>query len=1027
MRKLTLVWMALLLIAGAAFATSGNQIQGYNIVDGRYDGVLTSSGAMTKAVGDTIYLIGGPDRQDGKFQNDLNPTLPDPEGWTGHDLTAHTESKWHIDTYNAALLDPNFTPNHAMWCGEYMAQDCGTGDFGGYANGYEEYLDWVGTVADPGLPTNVTLTCVLNYDNEPGYDYLVLRAEIAGVMSLVDYWNGSNIDEFGNFVPVNVTENISYAAGEYANGNEVHLRFIGQSDGGWSDDDCYWPTMGLAQIDNIQVSGDNGLVGTFDDFESGMVNSNWFIAFPPFVGDFAQVWSGLGDLDPCAENRSPQFAFIDDGVVVPCTGPSYGTTWTYGPNAYIVNTTGGCGGTGMHINNEIWSPALEWPAPGANGPYVGALYSFDVYRHFPLTSANDPGTFYVWHVNSSTDGGNTWTGWADRNYVYYGGPDYIRVVQDVTDLITPGATHVQLALGVYELGWVWGFDGDDGTPAPYFDNVAFAVYAYTGPGISTRELELAQDNFPEIGVIDMTNLGANSIRFDMANDIHTGDDLIIDPGDSITFFVTPVRPGSVLNGRPVLHYRMKNNPLFDPYRTAGLPFEGDVLGDTVRTSAGAVVPDRFSFDLPDTGFFFPGDIIHYYIYAEDNVAGDIQASTLPSDLSGFGVFPGDPGYIPLQWSSAYTVHGLPTIIDAAGTQPSILFWNDFANRGGENEWLGALNALGYVEGVDYDIYYTNAPSSGVSNGLGSRATLAQISGYSSMLYSVGDLSAMTLAIADTFSDKSNDIALVDAWLQDGHNLFATGDGLAYDMTQKGADGANFLTNWLGAQFISEDVAPLIGGQQAPMVLPISGNRVGFTQSFIAYGSCPNFHQFDAVEVSAGNPNAVKIAEWADPTGAGGAYSYAAGLNVESMGSKVVYFPVGFTYWYTPGKTDAANSARTQALSEVLIYFQELPSGSGTGAGDTPSQPFYARNYPNPFNPQTKIEYSLPRAGHVSIKIYNVKGELVRTLVDANQDAGAHVVVWDGTNDHGASVASGVYFYETRTADKVAIQKMALVK
>ncbi len=1012
MRKLTLVSMALLLLAGAALATSGNQIQGYKFVDGRYDGVLTSSGAMVAAKADTIYLIGGPDRNDGKFQNDFNPNLPDDEGWVGVDLTAHTESKWHIDTYNCANLDPNFVPNHAMWAGEYLADDCGTGDFGGYSNGYQEYLDWVGTVADPGLTTNVTLTGILNYDNEPGYDYLYLVVEKAGVMTLQNYWNG-------NGVGVAINEAITVAPGEYANGNEVHLRFMATSDGGWSDEDCYWPTMGHSQLDNLSVSGDNGLPSTYDNFESGMVNSSWQIAFPPYVGNFAQVWAGLTDLDPCNENITPQFAFLDDGVVVPCTGPSYGTTWTYGPNGYIVNTEGGCAGPSMHINNEIWSPALEWPAPGANGPYVGALYTFDVYRHFPLTSANDPGTFYVWHVRSSTDGGATWGGWNDRNFVYYGGPDYIRVAQDVTDLIDPGATHVQLALGVYELGWVWGFDGSDGTPAPYFDNVAFAVYAYSGPGISTRELELAQDNFPASGDVDLTNLASNSIRFDMANDIEGSSSLAIVPGDSITFFVTPVRPGSVLNGRPVMHYKFKTNPLFDAVRDPSFVAEGDVLGDTVRTSAGSVVENRFSFDLPDSGWFFPGDIIHYYIYAEDNVSGDVQASTLPSDLTGFGVFPGDPGYVPLQWSSSYTVHGLPTVLDASGTQPSILFWNDFGNRGNENEWYGALNALGYVEGVDYDVYYTNAPSSGVSNGLGSRATLLQLQRYNTLLYSVGDLDAMTLAIADTFSDKSNDIDLIDQWLQLGRNFLAMGDGLAYDMTQKGTAGLAFLQNWLGADYQAKDVADFLGGDYTPDVVPVAGNPVGFDVPFVAYGTCPVFHEFNAVNPATG---ANRIAEWQ----ATGAYPYAAGLNVENMGSKVVFFPIGFSSWRNPAKTNAPNAARTEGLSRVLIYFSELPSGSPTGA-DTPGLDFSTNNYPNPFNPSTKIEYTMPRAGHVSIKIYNLKGELVRTLVDASQDAGRHTVVWDGTNDHGASVASGVYFYETRTAGKVAIQKMALVK
>jgi hypothetical protein len=55
-------------------------------------------------------------------------------------------------------------------------------------------------------------------------------------------------------------------------------------------------------------------------------------------------------------------------------------------------------------------------------------------------------------------------------------------------------------------------------------------------------------------------------------------------------------------------------------------------------------------------------------------------------------------------------------------QPSILFWQDAIDRGGQNEWFFALSQLGYKMGVDYDMYATNAPSSGLGNGLGGRAT-----------------------------------------------------------------------------------------------------------------------------------------------------------------------------------------------------------------------------------------------------------------------------------------------------------------
>jgi hypothetical protein len=88
----------------------------------------------------------------------------------------------------------------------------------------------------------------------------------------------------------------------------------------------------------------------------------------------------------------------------------------------------------------------------------------------------------------------------------------------------------------------------------------------------------------------------------------------------------------------------------------------------------------------------------------------------------------------------------------------------------------------------------------------------------------------------------------------------------------------------------------------------------------------------------------------------------------------------------------------------------------------------AANHPNPFNPVTRIVYTVPKAGHLSLKVFDIRGRLVRTLVDDRVEAGAdQIATWDGRNDAGAAVSSGVYFYEARTGGEVKVGKMALVK
>jgi len=85
------------------------------------------------------------------------------------------------------------------------------------------------------------------------------------------------------------------------------------------------------------------------------------------------------------------------------------------------------------------------------------------------------------------------------------------------------------------------------------------------------------------------------------------------------------------------------------------------------------------------------------------------------------------------------------------------------------------------------------------------------------------------------------------------------------------------------------------------------------------------------------------------------------------------------------------------------------------------------NYPNPFNPETTISYSVKENTPVTIDIYNVKGQRVRTLVNEAKASGTHTVTWNGTDNNGRNVSSGIYYYKMSAGKFSSTKKMILMK
>ena len=95
--------------------------------------------------------------------------------------------------------------------------------------------------------------------------------------------------------------------------------------------------------------------------------------------------------------------------------------------------------------------------------------------------------------------------------------------------------------------------------------------------------------------------------------------------------------------------------------------------------------------------------------------------------------------------------------------------------------------------------------------------------------------------------------------------------------------------------------------------------------------------------------------------------------------------------------------------------------------DLPTEFALHNNYPNPFNPVTNILYDIPEVSDVSLEIYNVMGQRVRTLVQGTQEPGRYQIIWNATNDFGQALSSGMYIYRIQAGDFVSVKKLVLMK
>lgn len=136
-----------------------------------------------------------------------------------------------------------------------------------------------------------------------------------------------------------------------------------------------------------------------------------------------------------------------------------------------------------------------------------------------------------------------------------------------------------------------------------------------------------------------------------------------------------------------------------------------------------------------------------------------------------------------------------------------------------------------------------------------------------------------------------------------------------------------------------------------------------------------------------------------------------------------YFPPsGVWIWQGPDVFPAWDGPHCfTCIDPIALDVEDISSG------ELPENYFLSHNYPNPFNPETNIKFTLPRTSHVKLELYNILGVKVKTLVNEKLSAGENIISWDGTDNNNKRVTSGIYLYRLSTDNFTETKKMLLLK
>lgn len=947
---------------------------------------------------------------------------------------------WHVDPYRADQRA--YCGDYALWCGSDSVWDGYPVECGTWATppGYGNQWNCVVQLTLPDtfdVANGCTLFFDPRYDTECKYDYFyvdfwdgsdwVTLATFNAASNNPgaecgfssggnpDFWGNTDIDHLTNvdwqergtpswpaFVAGIDTSQYSYWAGPM-----FRWRFV--SDGAWSDADGRGNTDGGTWIDNVWVHGDTKQY--VEDFESGTLDTAyWSLPDPEGRMDY---WYIMHDPDP------------------PYEGGDGGTNNSCNIDSSYVYRARPLNGYRIPYKNAWYYRLMTPSIPITN---TGCVVKFDEYECANEVTCDYPDR----RVRFYDSAYGTWCPWIDIDGMIIT-PFCWSIFnwhEDISPFYDSGADSMQFAWELQDVSAPGDFcRGKHKGTDLQVDNVSVGFFDSHVTVFSTRGIDLLQDMF-------FTDLCAFSSHFDAYNedtlDYYAGEAHampamnqlymeVTDPDliQSVEIFGSINEAGS---------WASVNMNLYTPYDPGEPDFGGEYYG--------TLCPSTFSLAEWDTG-----TVVWYYVKCTDQLSNEEYYPRAADPASPYHTGT-EKDYFEFSILPAYP----PEYIDTR-----ILLVDGFPRR--EHDFSPCLSNIDDVVQLE-EIYEETLTDAGYCydkydiSGGGSNVHVHYLCTWNT------DYDAVVWFTGPYFSNYLFDAEAQRAmrdYLGLGGKVLLLGDRTAFSAAPESEGGAGedslggeFLSGIMGADYLEGMAYPFekpylyCAGVESLGIFGVP-TAVSF-DTLLVYRECPYEYYKDMSWIKAEeNPPAdyvvQPLVEITNPDAAeADMVTYSEYKNVGQ--SVLVNFDlcgsINHTSTYcggghpiAPAYNAGVYEGRVELMRLILEDVFGLPP-SGGGLADVPGSPgrtygfMLGQNAPNPVISKTAIRFEIPHPTDVSILIYNALGQRVRTLLREHMDAGEHNVAWDGRNESGRRVSSGVYFYRMQAGNFFATKKLLLI-